>query len=221
MIKLLIYDLDGTLIDSRLDIASAVNWSLKKLDFRELLPEQIISFVGSGVRELFGSCFQAIGICSDECLVTRGVRYFKEYYSGHCLDATILYPSVRHVLEYFKNCRQAVVTNKPDEFSRKILDGLGVAGCFFRIIGDNAGYEKKPSPESVFEVIKSAGVLPGETVFIGDSDIDVETGKSAGVKTILVTYGFGNLDAAKRLKPDLIVDDLKEILESPLFSART
>ncbi len=226
MIKLLIYDLDGTLIDSCHDITNAVNWTLKELGLRELSLKQISSFVGRGVTNLMTGVLkeslkyektpsQELKI---DKLLEHSVKLYRSHYAKHLLDETKLYPSVKMVLEHFKDRKQAVITNKPEGFSNEILCGLKVNAYFFRVIGGDQKFPKKPAPEPVLEVIKSAGVDLNETVFIGDSAIDVETGKNAKIKTVAVTYGFSSREEIERSRPDLIVNSLAELTKCPLLS---
>ena len=222
MIKLLIYDLDGTLIDSKRDIANAVNWTLKELGLKTLSVNQISSFVGNGVLHLMQSVLgEASGGTkrSDfDLVLKRSVQLYRTRYANHLVDETTLYPSVQEVLEHFKNFRQAVITNKPEEFSREILKRLGISAYFFRILGGDQGWAKKPAPEPVLDVVRSAGALPRETVLIGDSLIDIQTGKNARIKTVAVTYGFGSLKEIKEGQPDWILGHLSELIRCPLLA---
>ena len=219
MTKLLIYDLDGTLIDSAQDIANAVNWTLKEMGLRRLSLDEIRSFIGTGVEELMRRTLdealsgeKTLGEENEvAALLERSSQLYRSHYASHLLDETQLYPSVRMVLEYFKDRKQAVITNKPEGFSRKILRGLGIDSYFFRVIGGDQAFPKKPAPAAVLEIVGSAGIGPAEAVLIGDSAIDIETGKNAGVKTVAVTYGFRSRPEIERAQPDLIVGDLSEL----------
>ncbi len=216
MIRLLVYDLDGTLIDSRLDIANAVNGALKELGLRELPSERVSGFVGSGVRNLMQ---QALKEAASERLppLEPAIKLFRRRYGEHLLEHTRLYPAVRKVLEFFKPRLQAVITNKPQDFSDEILQGLGINSYFFQVVGGDGKFPKKPAPEPLLHIINSAGVLAEETLLIGDSATDVETGRNAGVKTLAVTYGFGSRSEIEKSKPYAILNDLTEIFECPLL----
>ena len=220
MIRLIIYDLDGTLIDSGKDISDCVNQSLKEGGF-EILPESVIkSYVGHGVVQLMsGVLTKATGRVIDfnDPMAKKSVERYKNYYAQHLLDHTKLYSGVSRVLEFFKTRKQTIITNKPQEFSWQILKGLKVDHYFFTLIGGDQTFQKKPSPESVFEVMKLASAKPEETVFIGDSAIDIQTAKNAHVKVIAVTYGFSSKDELKKHTPDLIVNDLQELTTCPLL----
>jgi phosphoglycolate phosphatase len=217
MIKLLIYDLDGTLIDSRADIAHSVNWMLKQLGFKELELSAISGHVGEGVAHLMKSVLKLSSGRDEEKLVERAVKLYRGRYAEHLLDQTKLYPSVKGVLEHFKSRQQAVITNKPEGFSRQILKALGVGYYFFRIVGGDQAIAKKPSPGSVFELMRSLGVEAREAVFIGDSEIDIQTGKNAGIYTIGVTYGFKTKEHVENARPDFVYHDLNELLSCPIL----
>lgn len=226
MIKLLIYDLDGTLIDSRRDIADSVNWTLRELGLAELPIEIVSDFVGNGVKNLIEQSLEA---ASPKNQATHGklpslkksIKLFRGRYGEHLLDHTCLYPSVRKVLEFFKGRKQAVITNKPENFSLEILKGLGVETYFHQVIGGDKGFPKKPAPEPVFELLETCRVKREEAVLIGDSDTDIKTGRNAGVKTIAVTYGFGKRPALEAAQPDFILEDLEELVECPLMAGST
>jgi len=226
MIKLLIYDLDGTLIDSCRDISSAVNWTLKELGFKELSVKQISSFVGRGVTNLMKGVLKE-ALREEESqnkapemdsLLERAVKLYRAHYAKHLLDETKLYPSVQMVLEHFKDRKQAVITNKPEGFSNEILRGLNIDSYFFRVIGGDQKFPKKPAPEPVLEIVQSAGVRLNETVLVGDSAIDIETGRNAKVKTIAVTYGFSHTHEIERSKPDFVLNNLAELIQCPLLA---
>ena len=218
VIKLIVYDLDGTLIDSRRDIANAVNGTLKELGLKTLPMEQVSSFVGSGVMHLMRQTLEVV--TSDPArYVDCSIKLFRRRYAEHLLDETRLYPSVIKVLEFFKARKQAVITNKPEDFSVTILRELGAASYFFRIVGGDRGFPKKPDPGSLQELLRSVGGAPEETVFVGDSAIDIETGKNAGVKTVAVTYGFGKQDEIEKSQPDFILADLEELTRCPLLKS--
>lgn len=216
MIRLIIYDLDGTLINSRKDIVTSVNWTLKELDFKELPTEQISSFVGSGAANLMRQSLQKI---SPEALqhLDRSIKLFRRYYGEHLLDQTQLYPSVRKVLEFFNDRLQSVITNKPQDFSVTILKGLGIDHFFFKVMGGDQGFPKKPHPATLLEILKAAQVKSEEAMLVGDSATDIETGRNAGVKVVAVTYGFGSPDEIQAAQPESILNDLEELIECRLL----
>ena len=218
MIKLIIYDLDGTLIDSRRDIADAVNWTLKELGLGELPMERVSAFVGSGVKNLMRHALEETKV-EPSPFLGRSIKLFRRRYGEHLLDHTLLYPPVRKVLEFFKERKQAVITNKPEDFSLEILQGLGIHSYFFRVVGGDRGFPKKPAPESLLEILRETRTSPQEAILVGDSAIDIETGRNAGVKTLGVTYGFGSREEIQRSRPDGILDDLEELIPCRLLKA--
>lgn len=221
MIKLLIYDLDGTLIDSTQDIGNSVNWTLNQLGFRKLPVKQIASFIGKGVRNLMTMSLKEgspDGCGPREKFLRRAIKLYRARYAKHLLDETKLFDSVREVLEHFEDRKQAILTNKPEDFSGQILRGLGIDSYFFRLIGENQAFPKKPFPKSVLDIMKSARALPHQTVVIGDSEIDIQTGKNAGVKTIAVTYGLSDRSELERARPDYILNRPSELITCPLLA---
>ena len=211
MIRLIVYDLDGTLIDSRLDIANAVNWTLREFKLGELPVDKVSSFVGSGVRNLMLQALKELGAEPTPAL-EKSIQLFRKRYGEHLLDHTRLHHSVRKVLEFFKDRKQAVVTNKPENFSLQILEGLGIRPYFFRVFGGDTGFPKKPAPEGLLEILRAARVSPEEAVLVGDSAVDIETGRNAGVKTFAVTYGFGKREEIEKAGPDRTLDNLDELI---------
>ena len=217
MIQLIVYDLDGTLIDSKQDIAEAVNWTLDELGLvgghgrTPLSMERISSFVGNGVTSLMRQVLEEVGTPRAVSL-PHAIKLFRRRYGEHLLDHTRLYPSVRKVLEFYRARKQAVITNKPEDFSRRILRALGIDSFFFRILGGDSGFPKKPAPEALVAVLKEAGVSREEAVLVGDSAMDVETGKNAGIQTAAVTYGFGSREEIEAAQPDFILEDLGELI---------
>ena len=217
MNKLIVYDLDGTLIDSRRDISDAVNWTLKALGFSGLPSDQIGTFVGSGVKNLMQQALKEVCPSGGKLPLERAIKLFRCRYGEHLLDQTCLYPSARKVLEFFKNRLQAVITNKPEGFSLTILKGLGVSHYFYKVIGGDSGFPKKPAPDALIEILKQMNIESHEAVLVGDSGIDVETGRNAGVKTIAVTYGFEKKDEIENSKADFTLNHLEELITCPLL----
>lgn len=206
-IRLLIFDLDGTLIDSRLDLAQAVNATRAFLKLGPIENERIYSYVGEGVPTLIR---RAIGSEFDEEALARAVEFFLTYYRAHKLDHTHFYPGVRQALDSFGDRILAVLTNKPVRISREILQELGVAGCFRYVFGGNSFSTKKPHPEGVFTILEDSGIPKQQAMIVGDSGVDVITGRNAGIHTCGVTYGFAP-ETFEQHPPDLLVHDLGEL----------
>ncbi len=209
LVKLIVYDLDGTLVDTRRDIAEAANHMRGEMGLPPMPEKKICGFVGLGLAQLVAGCLET----ADSAKVEEGTRIYRAHYSEHLLDNTSLYPGAREVLEHFRERRQAVITNKPDPYSRRILESLGVAGYFLEIVAGNSGYPKKPDPESLKTLMGKEGAGPSETLFVGDSPIDVETASQAGVPTVVVAQGFSERQELEQAGPDYLVEDFRELLE--------
>jgi phosphoglycolate phosphatase len=216
-IRVLIFDLDGTLIDSSRDLAAAVNVARGRLGLAPLSVTQVMTFIGYGGRELVrrGISFES-GVAADAD-IDRALGFFREHYAAHLLDETRPYPGVREALDACSRPSAdgvpralAVLTNKPLRFTRPILDGLGLAPHFRFIYGEDSFPTKKPDPVGVFSILRDTGAAPQETLLIGDSDIDIQTARNAGVWVAGVTYGLGiaNFEASP---PDLLLDCLADL----------
>ena len=206
--ELIIFDLDGTLIDSSEDIAWAVNKTLRQMGFAELSYQAIKERIGWGVKVLLEK-----GLPEERHnLLEEAREIFMGYYSGHLLVKTKLYPDVADVLRHFKNKKLAVATNKPLNLTQKILDGLSISDYFKKIVGGDNVQNKKPAPEAIEIILKELNASPKETVFIGDSMIDIEAGKKAEVITIGAAYGFRGRHELEAAGADVIIEDIKELI---------
>ena len=206
--KLVVYDLDGTLVDTAEDITRAANHMIKEMGRRALSREAVSRFVGKGLHHLIKSCLGT----ENPKEIERGAKIYRAYYAAHMMDHSRLYPGVRECLDYFSGRSQAVVTNKPNPFSRELLEALGVAGYFMEIVAGDSGYSKKPSPEAFFSLMKKAGAGAGETLFIGDSPVDIETGRNAGVVTWVVSHGFSSAEELKCHTPDALFNNFHDLI---------
>lgn len=203
----MVFDLDGTLIDSKQDLALSVNAVRERVGLKPLPYGTVASYVGRGVTVLVR---RALGEGSTEADVEQGVAFFLEYYLAHMLDHTVTYPGVREALEALAGRKLAVLTNKPVRFSQSILAGLGISGYFTHIYGGNSFDQKKPDPIGLVTIMRESAVLPGQTMIVGDSDTDVLTGRNAGVWTCGVTYGLAP-ETLRTTPPDFVLDDLREL----------
>jgi phosphoglycolate phosphatase len=208
---LLIFDLDGTLVDSKLDLAQAVNATRSHMGMSALDNERVYSYVGNGAPVLIR---RAMGAQATELQVQEALEFFLEYYREHYLDFTTLYPGVREALDRLRDGgkRMAVLTNKPVRISRAILNGLGVSGHFFQVYGGNSFDLKKPDPIGVRTLMLEAGIPAGRTLMIGDSGVDIQTARNAGVASCGVTYGFQPETLADPA-PDRMVDRMEELAD--------
>jgi len=206
-VRALIFDLDGTLIDSKLDLALAVNATLAEMGCGPLPHERIYGYVGQGAPMLIQRAL-GDGASPQEC--KRALEFFLIYYHAHMLDNTVTYPGVREGLAQLAELQMAVLTNKPVRFSREILAGLGLASYFRYIYGGNSFERKKPDPMGVERLLGDFRLAPSEAMVVGDSEIDVLTARNAGTWACGVTYGLGSERLAD-YPPDILLDSLTEL----------
>lgn len=206
-IRALIFDLDGTLIDSKLDLIRSVNAMLVEMG-RETLHEDTISgYIGHGAPQLIG---RALGNGASEEERERALKFFLAHYEEHKLDSTCAYPGVAEALEDLKQFPMAVLTNKPVRVSLRILEGLGLKKYFRMVYGGNSFETKKPDPLGARRILEELGATPDEAMVIGDSEVDVQTARNAGTLAATVNYGFGTHDRAA-YPADVYLDRLTEL----------
>lgn len=211
MKRLIVYDLDGTLVDTLQDITASANYMLHTLGRPPVTVEDVRVYVGRGVRELVRQCVGNPG----DADIHSAILVYREHYGRHMLDTSRLYPGAHELLDHFDRLgrTQAVITNKPNPYSTQILTALGVSDRFLQIIGGDDGYPKKPDPASLVAVMAEARVAPAETIFIGDSPVDIETGRRAGVFTVAVTHGLATPEELAAARPDATAAGFAELAE--------
>lgn len=218
-IKLLIFDLDGTLIDSRLDLVHSVNAMLRHMQRPELPDDLIATYVGDGAPMLVR---RALGDPRDEHLLKKALDYFLGYYREHKLDYTRVYVGIPEALTAIRHSqngverKMAVLSNKPVNPSRAIIEALGLGQFFFQVYGGNSFATKKPDPLGARTLLREAKAKPEETLIVGDSSNDVITGRNASLCTCAVTYGFAP-HTLRDAPPDVLLDTPQELAE--LFGA--
>jgi phosphoglycolate phosphatase len=214
-IRLLVFDLDGTLVDSRLDLIHSVNAMLREVERPELAGDVIATYVGDGAPMLVR---RALGDPSDEKLLRGALEYFLGYYRIHKLDHTVVYAGIPEALTRIATAQNgvqrlmAVLSNKPVNPSRDIVQALGLGEFFIRVYGGNSFTTKKPDPQGVQTILQEAGVSAPEALMIGDSSIDVLTGRNAGIWTCGVTYGFAP-HTLEEVPPDVVIENPGELAE--------
>jgi phosphoglycolate phosphatase len=209
--KLLIFDLDGTLVDSKLDLVHAVNATRAWMNLPAISEQLVASYVGSGAPVLVR---RSLGPDASAAEVDRALEYFLGYYRDHMLDNTRLYPGVQEALDRMLGAQNklAVLTNKPVRFSQAIIDGLGLATHFFRVYGGNSFDQKKPDPIGIETLLTESGVERDRTIMVGDSGVDIRTARNANVKACGVTYGF-QPETFKQDPPDIVVDNMLQLAD--------
>jgi phosphoglycolate phosphatase len=207
-IDLIMFDLDGTLADTGRDLADAVNHTRAHFDLPALADSLVYANVGRGVEHLLR---QSLPKESSEHF-QKVMQVFLARYENHLLDATALYPDVRKTLDYFRDKKRVVVSNKVHRLTVAVLRGLGVETEFDAILGGDSALEKKPHPALLNDVLHRFDVPRDRAIIVGDGDTDMEAGKRAGIITCGVTYGLGDRDKLLAAQPDFIIDNLRELL---------
>jgi 2-phosphoglycolate phosphatase len=203
--SMVIFDLDGTLIDSRRDLATGVNLMRAHYKLPALDLETVSTYIGNGARKLAERAVAGNDICVDDAF-----NLMRNFYTEHMFEQTSLYPGVLEGLKMIKEKKYytSIVTNKPDDSCKAILDHLNLSEYFDVILGASDRYMLKPEPEMLFAVMNETNSIPESSWMVGDNYTDMESGERAGVKTCFVTYGFGKL---KQCNFDLSVNSLPEL----------
>lgn len=207
-VDLLIFDLDGTLIESKWDIATSVNLTLAELGLSERPQEEIFGFVGDGVKKLLRL---AVGE-GNQASFEDALRIFRGHYLTHCLDRTGFFPGIEPMLRHFSRKQKAIATNKSIEYTRVILNGLGAHHFTYMVGGDN-GFGLKPEPGMLLHVMEQLNVARDRTVLVGDSTNDINGGHNAGIRVCAVGYGMGNREKMKACQPDWFVEQPEDLME--------
>jgi phosphoglycolate phosphatase len=208
-IGLLIFDLDGTLVNTLEDITASLNFTLQKMGRPPVPLDRVRQYVGDGIEMLMT---RALG-GRDE-LLADAIGVYKVHHSRNLVARSRLYPQVKETLEYFKALPMAVFSNKTLEFVQPLVENFGIARFFRMVLGADAGLPLKPAPDAILHIMKALGVPKEETVMVGDGTTDMEAGRAAGVITCSVTYGFRSEDELRKTGPDYVIralSDLKEL----------
>jgi phosphoglycolate phosphatase len=206
-IRAFVFDLDGTLIDSKMDLVNSVNAMLRETGRAQLPADLIASYVGHGAPQLMAS---TLGPDSTEEHRAEALSMFMKHYNEQKLRLTRPYPGVAAGLQALNGTPMAMLSNKPTKMSLEILEGLGLARFFRVMYGGDSFVTKKPDPTGALTILKELGVAPSESAIVGDSDVDVQTACNAGMLAINVTYGFGQHDRTAN-PADLYIDSLVEL----------
>lgn len=212
--RLFIFDLDGTLIDSKADIARSLNLALIRMDLPPLSMSKVVDFVGDGVQKLLQRTLREVTGTEPENEQLRiALSLYQQEYEAHLLDSTRLRDGVTAALDRLWWASFAVVTNKPERYSRRILEGLGVGNHFCAVLGGDSTPQRKPDPAPLLMAMTQCGASPSETVMVGDSAVDVYAGKAAEVFTCGVVGGFRGREELESAGCDLILSSLIELAD--------
>jgi len=204
---LIVFDLDGTLIDSRLDLAESANEVLASYGARPLPVDTVAGMVGEGARVLVARVLEAAGLRPDE---PDALHRFLEIYNRRLLNHTRPYTGVIEMLKQARaRAALAILTNKPEAPTRRLLEAFGIAALFTAVVGGDSAYPRKPDPGGLRGLMRDAGATTGTTLFVGDSMIDVETARRAGTRICVALYGFG------RLRGELVLTGEELLAETP------
>ena len=206
-VDLIIFDLDGTLVDTCHDLANSVNFALNALDLPPLEPQEVISHVGDGLKKLMDRSLPKDRLGE----MNEAIDIFRSHYREHLLDFSVFYPKVENVLNYFRGKKMAVISNKPEKFTRLILEGLRAADFFEIILGGDSLPVMKPDPVPILYILKQLSVSPKKTAIVGDGTTDMEAGNAANVWTCAVTYGLKERKVLLKKNPDFMIDDILEL----------
>ena len=207
-VRALIFDLDGTLIDSKQDLIHSVNAMLGELGRKQLAAETISGYIGHGAPQLVA---RALGDGCTEEERQHALQFFLGYYENHKMDTTLAYPGVAKTLQQLVRMPMAVLTNKPVRISVRILEQMGLAKYFRVIYGGNSFETKKPDPQGATRILRDLDTEPREALLVGDSEVDVQTARNAGTLAAVVNYGFGVHDRGA-YPADIYLDSFGELV---------
>ncbi len=188
-VKLIIFDLDGTLVDTSVDITNTLNHAIRPYSPLEVSVEETVALVGEGVSALVGKLMKERGLDFDPPTL---IRRFLDYYRAHMLDHSAPYPGAEKTLAALSRQKKAVVSNKLEALSIQLLKALGLLEYFDYVAGGDTSPQKKPSPVPIFDVLSRFGTLPEDALFVGDSIYDMTASRAAGVKNVAALYGYGS-----------------------------
>ncbi len=211
-VRVVLFDLDGTLVDTAPDLAAATDYMLESLSLPPVGEARVRTWIGHGVSHLI-KCALAATSGSEQDLFESGSRLFLDYYAGHLADRTLPYPGVVEALDELvgRGLRLGVVTNKPARFTEPLLESLGLRDAFQAVVTGDAVKEQKPAPEPLLQAVRLCGGIPRQAIMVGDSMTDVEAARRAELGVIGVPYGYNHGDELFWTAPDLMIQSLIEL----------
>jgi phosphoglycolate phosphatase len=207
-VDLIVFDLDGTLIDSKADIAFAVNQTFIKMGIPTMPIDEIEAFVGTGVSPLLTDKMRQ----QNPDRIKEGFKVFTQLYKDSMLKETKLYPGVLDVLNHFSSKQKVILTNKRFEFVDPILNGMGISNYFVMKLGADSLPFKKPDPRTLLHICEHLKIAPNKTLMVGDTETDIKTGLAAQTKTCAVTYGYGSEIELNQLAPDFMISKIAQLI---------
>ncbi|MFA5857694.1 MAG: HAD-IA family hydrolase [Elusimicrobiota bacterium] len=207
-IELLIFDLDGTLADTKPDVTDGVNYALKYFGCPSRTQDEVAASIGPGQDVMLKKSFGTF----TKYDLNVAIKKFNEYYSVHYADKTYLFPGMMDMLKHYNNKRKAVVTNKLRKYSEPLLAKLGALDQFDIVVGMEDVEKCKPDPYPLLLVAKKYGIAPEKSVMVGDSPSDIQAGKAAGMFTVGLTFGMNPAEIVKSANPDYLLDDILQML---------
>ena len=209
-VDLIIFDLDGTLVNSIPDLTNAINYVAKQNNLAIYCEPEVGRMVGSGISKLIEKAFN---VDKDNYNFTQYLDLFLQFYSQNHSNNSHLYNNVKRILEYFKSKRKVILSNKYQPFTKQIVIDLDINKYFDIVLGASDEMAKKPSAEPINYILQELKIHPDAAIMIGDSEPDIQAAKNAGIHSVAVTYGYRSKTHLKQLNPDYIVDDLLELIE--------
>jgi len=209
-IELIIFDLDGTIVNSIFDIADSVNHVLVKMNRDTVSVPEVQEMIGSGVKKLIELALIDV---SDEIVLANALKIFQEYYTKNLITKTRPYEDVLNTLNQLSNFKMAIYSNKPQDLTDKVIMGLDLNSYFDTVQGaDESKYKRKPSEEGINYILKKMKIKPENAIMVGDSTHDIHAGKRAGVKTCAVTYGYRDEKILTNESPDFLIHKLTDLV---------
>ena len=209
-IELIIFDLDGTIVNSIFDIADGVNHVLKKMGYDLLSVKEVQNMVGSGVKKLINLALIDV---EDEAVKEKALAMFQQYYAKNLTNKTRPYHGVLETIQQLPQYKKAIYSNKPHVLTTIVMDNLDLSSYFEIIQGaDDSKYQRKPSPEGINYILQKLQVKPENALMVGDSTHDIQAGKRAGLMTCAVTYGYRDEKVLSKEKPDFMIHKFSELL---------
>ena len=204
-----IFDLDGTLVDTLKDVSDAINHALEIMGHPPIPEEEARRVVGPGKDAFIAAVFKDVPDPDEKTFL----KTFRDRYWDHCLENTTLFTGLDEVIQSNDGRSLAVATNKPIRFTERILSGLGIRECFDIVLGPDDVTHAKPHPEMIVKIMESTGAKPHSTIFVGDTDKDMLAGRGAGVSICGVRWGYGDRTVLESIRPDFLIDNPTELLD--------